>query len=256
MHSMGHEKHGVTVFGEGLRALSVRMLPRSTEQGEARKRLPGGAPAGEMFTGVGHSRTRLAGGGREIRTAGPQDGVLFRVYLSAAAAPLGTFCRQYADRARICLPAKPLCPIIRENEIDATLLLSLTPDDLKDLGITLGGHRQRFSTPLRHFAPQCAPTHPLILYGYHSRLAKRWPPSRKRNARGQTATGLEKCVIPLTGFRGCAAGFRPPLRVTTARKRLLVRVCLTYFASGRSAPTAKALASSNRRRRKAGSSIR
>ena len=48
----------------------------------------------------------------------------------------------------------------------------------------------------------------------------------------------------------------PPLRVTTARKRLLVRVCLTYFASGRSALTAKALASSNRRRRKAGSSIR
>ena len=33
------------------------------------------------------------------------------VYLSAAAAPLGTFCRPYADRARICLPAKPLCPI-------------------------------------------------------------------------------------------------------------------------------------------------
>ena len=33
---MGHEKHGVTVFGEGLRALSVRMLPRSTEQGEVR----------------------------------------------------------------------------------------------------------------------------------------------------------------------------------------------------------------------------
>src|SRR6266853_756768 len=95
-----------------------------------------------------------------------------------------------------------------------TLLLSLTPDDLKDLGITLGGHRQRFSTPLRHFAPQCAPTHPLILYGYHSRLAKRWPPSRKRNARGQTATGLDKCAIALTGFRGCAAGFRPPLRVT------------------------------------------
>ena len=178
------------------------------------------------------------------------------VYLSAVAAPLGTFYRPYADRARICLPAKPLCPIIRENEIDATLLLSLTPDDLKDLGITLGGHRQRFSTPLRHFAPQCAPTHPLILYGYHSRLAKRWPPSRKRNARGQTATGLEKCVIPLTGFRGCAAGFRPPLRVTTARKRLLVRVCLTYFASGRSAPMAKVLASSNRRWRKAGSSIR
>ena len=37
---------------------------------------------------------------------------------------------------------------------------------------------------------------------------------------------------------------------------LLVRVCLTYFASSRWAPTAKALASSNRRRRKAGSSIR
>jgi hypothetical protein len=49
---MGHEKHSVAVFGEGLRALSVRMLPRSTEQGEALKRLPGGAPAGEMFTGV------------------------------------------------------------------------------------------------------------------------------------------------------------------------------------------------------------
>ena len=80
-------------------------------------------------------RCGLTAGAREIRTAGPQDGVLFRVYLSAAAAPLGTFCRQYADRARICLPAKPLCPIIRENEIDATLLLSLTPDDLK-------GHRQ------------------------------------------------------------------------------------------------------------------
>ena len=67
---MGHEKHGVTVFGEGLRALSVRMLARSTEQGEARKRPHGGAPAGEMFTGVGHSRARLPGGGR-IRTFGP-----------------------------------------------------------------------------------------------------------------------------------------------------------------------------------------
>jgi hypothetical protein len=44
LHSMGHEKHGVTVFGEGLRALSVRLLPRSTEQGEARKRLPAGIP--------------------------------------------------------------------------------------------------------------------------------------------------------------------------------------------------------------------
>ena len=38
--------------------------------------------------------------------------------------------------------------------------------------------------------------------------------------------------------------------------RRSAKVCLTYFASGRSAPTAKALASSNRRRRKAGSSIR
>ena len=36
----------------------------------------------------------------------------------------------------------------------------------------------------------------------------------------------------------------------------LVRGALTYFASRRSAPTTKALASSNRRRRKAGSSIR
>jgi hypothetical protein len=56
LHSMGHEKHGVTVFGEGLRALSVRMLPRSTEQGEARSRLPAGTPVP-----VTHHRHRSAG---------------------------------------------------------------------------------------------------------------------------------------------------------------------------------------------------
>ena|SRR6266404_2897245 len=51
-------------------------------------------------------------------------------------------------------------PTFRENEIDATLLLSLTPDDLKDLGITLIGHRRRLldaiaalGAPVRAYPP-------------------------------------------------------------------------------------------------------
>src|ERR1700758_4627629 len=34
-------------------------------------------------------------------------------------------------------------PAFRENEIDARVLLSLTAEDLKDLGVTLVGHRRR-----------------------------------------------------------------------------------------------------------------
>jgi hypothetical protein len=34
-------------------------------------------------------------------------------------------------------------PAFRENEIDARVLPSLTAEDLKDLGITLVGHRRR-----------------------------------------------------------------------------------------------------------------
>ena len=33
--------------------------------------------------------------------------------------------------------------VFRENAIDASVLPSLTADDLKDLGITLVGHRRR-----------------------------------------------------------------------------------------------------------------
>ena len=67
------------------------------------------------------------------------------------------------------------------------------------------------------------------------------------------------CPIPsrwIAFSRGRAADFKPPTSDNRAEEIGLVRGALTYFASRRSAPTAKALASSNRRRRKAGSSIR
>ena len=34
-------------------------------------------------------------------------------------------------------------PAFRDNEIDETVLPTLTADDLKDLGVTLVGHRRR-----------------------------------------------------------------------------------------------------------------
>src|SRR4029077_20887799 len=109
---MGHEKHGVTVFGEGLRALSARMLPRSTEQGEARKRLPAGIPVpithhrhrSPVWTGA--RRYTVAPPARAPLWAGPQPvhGLTPRIL---AAAHLATGVAQTDDRERTVAVANP-----------------------------------------------------------------------------------------------------------------------------------------------------
>jgi class 3 adenylate cyclase len=46
----------------------------------------------------------------------------------------------------------------RANEIDAALLPRLTAEDLKDLGVTLVGHRRRLLDAIAAVGPQTAPT--------------------------------------------------------------------------------------------------
>ena len=53
-------------------------------------------------------------------------------------------------------------PAFRDNEIDWDALPKLTAEDLKDLGVVLGGHRRRL---LPRSAPRCRPSrrrHPAV----------------------------------------------------------------------------------------------
>jgi class 3 adenylate cyclase len=52
-------------------------------------------------------------------------------------------------------------PAFRANEIDATLLPSLTVEDLKDLGVSLVGHRRRLLDAIAALGAQ-APTTPVV----------------------------------------------------------------------------------------------
>ena len=45
----------------------------------------------------------------------------------------------------------------RENAVDADLLPNLTADDLKDLGVTLVGHRRRLLEAIAVLRPEGAP---------------------------------------------------------------------------------------------------
>ena len=49
----------------------------------------------------------------------------------------------------------------RENAVDAEVLPTLTVDDLKDLGITLVGHRRRLLEAIAALRSQVAPTEPV-----------------------------------------------------------------------------------------------
>ena len=49
-------------------------------------------------------------------------------------------------------------PAFRENEIDARVLPSLTAEDLKDLGVTLAGHRRRLLDAM----PRSGPSRPRL----------------------------------------------------------------------------------------------
>ena len=44
-------------------------------------------------------------------------------------------------------------PAFRDNEIDASVLASLTAEDLRDLGVTLVGHRRRLLDAIAALAP-------------------------------------------------------------------------------------------------------
>ena len=52
-------------------------------------------------------------------------------------------------------------PAFRANEIDETLLASLTVEDLKDLGVSLVGHRRRLLDAIAALGTQ-APTSPIV----------------------------------------------------------------------------------------------
>jgi len=51
-------------------------------------------------------------------------------------------------------------PAFRENEIDERVLPSLTAEDLRDLGITLVGHRRRLLDAIAVFASSPLPNPP------------------------------------------------------------------------------------------------
>jgi hypothetical protein len=59
----------------------------------------------------------------------------------------------------------------RENEIDETVLASLTAEDLKDLGVGIVGHRRSYSMPSLPCAPMRTPSSP--------RLTQRARPPRR-----------------------------------------------------------------------------
>ena len=59
-------------------------------------------------------------------------------------------------------------PAFRVNEIDASVLPSLTSEDLKDLGVTLIGHRRRLLDAIAALggaAPALRPSLPIAPFG-------------------------------------------------------------------------------------------
>ncbi len=48
-------------------------------------------------------------------------------------------------------------PAFRDNAIDHRILPKLTAEDLKDLGVTLVGHRRQLLAPSRCSMPKCRP---------------------------------------------------------------------------------------------------
>jgi hypothetical protein len=65
----------------------------------------------------------------------------------------------------------------RENEIDDTVLPNLTAEDLKDLGVSIVGHR-RCSMPLRLCALVTAGRH-CLLRRHRRHRRPRWRPQRR-----------------------------------------------------------------------------
>ena len=52
-------------------------------------------------------------------------------------------------------------PAFRENEIDWALLPKLTADDLKDLGVSLVGHRRKLLEAIAELSAASAPAEPV-----------------------------------------------------------------------------------------------